>query len=140
MLSKYMLSTDTTAGSTNVGLLLLRVLGGVSLFLRHGLEKLTGYSTMVQHFPDPIHIGTHASLAFALLSDGICSVLVTLGLATRPAAFVILINLFTAFFIVHHAAFFSNGHVELVWLYIVIFAALIFTGPGRLSVDAHFRR
>jgi hypothetical protein len=31
-----------------------------------GLEKLTGYSTMVQHFPDPLHVGAHFSLAFAL--------------------------------------------------------------------------
>jgi putative oxidoreductase len=94
----------------------------------------------VQHFPDPIHIGAHASLAFALLSDGICSVLVVLGLATRPAAAVICVNLLTAFFFVHHAAFFSNGHVELVWVYIAVFAGLLITGPGRLSIDAHLSR
>ena len=94
---------------------------------------------MVQHFPDPIHIGAHASLAFALLSDGICSVLVILGLATRPASALILINLLTVFIFVHHATFFTNGRVELDWLYITIFTALLLTGPGRISVDAHFK-
>jgi putative oxidoreductase len=125
------------SGSTSAGLLLLRVFAGLSLFLKHGLEKLTGYSHMVQHFPDPIHIGAHASLAYALLSDGICSLLVVIGLATRPAALLILINLLTAFFLVHHAAFFTNEHSELVWVYIAAFTALLFTGAGRFSIDAH---
>jgi len=140
MLARSVFATDTSGRATSYGLLRLRVLAGLSLFLKHGVEKLTGYSTMVQHFPDPIHIGPHASLAWALLSDGICSVLVVLGLATRPAAVVILVNLLTAFVFVHHGAFFSNGHVELVFLYIVAFAALLFTGPGRFSLDARLRR
>jgi putative oxidoreductase len=138
MRPKAFFATSTRPGSTNFGLLVLRT-AALSLFLRHGLEKLTGYSTMVQHFPDPIHIGAHASLAFALLSDGICSVLVLIGFATRFAAAVILINLLVAFFFVHHAAYFSNGHVELVALYIIIFATLLFTGPGRFSVDGRLQ-
>ena len=136
---KSLLATDTSSTATSFGLLVLRV-GALSLLLKHGIEKLTGYPTMVQHFPDPIHIGAHASLAFALLSDGICSVLVLIGLATRPAAAVILINILTAFFFVHHAAYFSDRHVELVATYIIIFAALLFTGPGRFSIDARLKR
>lgn len=137
---KHLITSKTSSGSTSLGLLILRVCVGLSLFLKHGVEKLTGYSTMVQHFPDPIHIGAHASLAFALLSDGICSVLVILGCATRPATLIILINVLAAFFLVHHAAFFSNAHVELVWVYIAVFAALFFTGPGRYSIDGRLER
>lgn len=133
-----MLSTETTGGSTNVGLLLLRVLGGVSLFLRPDSRSSPATPQWCSTFPTQSI--SALMQAWRSRSFRMASVPVALGLATRPAAFVILINLFTAFFIVHHAAFFSNGHVELVWLYIVIFAALIFTGPGRLSVDAHFRR
>jgi putative oxidoreductase len=139
MSNRLAFASDTSGKATSLGLLLLRVLAGSSLFLKHGVEKLTGYGTMVQHFPDPIHIGPHASLAYALLSDGICSVLVILGLATRPAAIVILINLLTAFLLVHHAAFFTNGHVELVWVYMAVFAALALAGPGRFSVDARLK-
>jgi putative oxidoreductase len=135
MTPKALFATDTASVSTSYGLLVLR-LAGLSLFLKHGWEKLSGYSTMVQHFPDPIHVGAHAGLAFALLSDGICSVLVLIGFATRPAAVVILINLLVAFSFVHHAAYFSNPHVELVVLLLLIFATLLFTGPGRFSVDA----
>jgi putative oxidoreductase len=131
MTFKALFATNTGPRSISCGLLVLRA-AGLSLFLKHGLEKLTGYSTMVQHFPDPIHIGAHAGLAYALLSDGICSVLVVIGLATRPASAVILINLLTVFFFVHHA--------ELVSLYIIIFATLMVTGPGRFSIDAHLHR
>src|ERR1700758_53391 len=131
---KNALRSTPANASTSFGLLILRVCAGLSLFLKHGLEKLTGYSHMVQHFPNPIHIGAHASLAYALLSDGICSLLVVLGFATRPASLIILMNLVTAFFLVHHAAFFTNGHVELVVVYIAVFASLLFTGPGRFSV------
>src|SRR5580704_8180272 len=127
MTPKALFATDTASVNTSYGLLVLR-LAGLSLFLKHGWEKLSGYSTMVQHFPDPIHVGAHAGLAFALLSDGICSVLVLIGFATRPAAVVILINLLVAFSFVHHAAYFSNPHVELVVLLLLIFATLLFTG------------
>jgi DoxX len=60
----------------------LRVWTGFILFTKHGLEKLMHFSQMAQHFPDPLHIGSHPSLAFALLSDAICSILVMLGFAT----------------------------------------------------------
>ena len=136
MTPKALFATHTGFDSVSIGLLVLRT-AALSLFLKHGLEKLTGYSRMVQHFPDPIHVGAHAGLAFALLSDGICSLLVTIGLATRPASAIILFNLLVAFFFVHHAAYFTDGHVELVVVYIIVFAALLFTGPGRFSVDRY---
>lgn len=133
-------TTGIISRGLNAGLLLLRVGAGVSLFMKHGLEKLTGYSTMVQHFPDPIHISAHASLAFALFTDGICSILVVFGLFTRTASALILISLLTAFFFVHHAAFLSDGHVELVMVYIVGFASIALTGPGGWSIDARLEK
>ena len=39
--------------STSAGLLVLRVFVGLPIFIKHGIEKLTGYSTMVPHFPEP---------------------------------------------------------------------------------------
>jgi putative oxidoreductase len=137
------ISGRSSIGSVNAGLLILRIIVGLSLFLKHGFEKLTGYSTMVQGFPNPIHIGSHASLAFALFTDGICSLLVVFGLMTRPAAALILINLLTAFIFIHHAEFFggpSTDHVQLVVLYIAAAATLVCTGAGKFSVDGRFTR
>ncbi len=135
------MTNDVTANrNTDMGLLLLRVGVSLSLFLKHGWEKLSGYSTMVQNFPDPIHIGAHAGLAYALFTDGICTILIAVGLFTRPASALLLINLLTAFFFVHHAAFFTDGHVELVMVYMLVFAALIVTGPGGISIDARMKK
>ena len=131
-----MTSEATRSRNIDMGLLLLRVGTGLSLFIKHGLEKLTGYSRMVQHFPDPIHIGAHAGLAFALLSDGICTLLIAAGLFTRLASAVVLINLLTAFFFVHHAAYLTNPHVELIMAYLIAVAAILVMGPGKLSIDA----
>jgi len=122
--------------SSDLALLLMRVGFGLSLFLKHGLEKLTGYSQMVTHFPNPLGMGAHASLAYALLSDGICSLLVLLGVGTRLAALVIVINLSVVFFLVHHAAFFRDGHVELVFVYLTGFVAILLAGAGRYSLDS----
>ena len=126
--------------SGDVGLLLLRIGFGLSLFLKHGLETLTKYSRMVVHFSDPIGISSHASLAYALLTDGICSLLVILGLGTRWAALLISIFLTVALMFVHHMDFFGNGHVELVVAYTFAFLTLLISGPGRYSLDHCFNR
>jgi putative oxidoreductase len=120
------------------GLLLLRVCAGAVLFLRHGWEKPTKFSMMAAHFPDPVHIGPHASLLFALVSDAICSVLVAIGLATRWASLVVLINVGVAWAFVHHFLFFGRAadHGEICALYLAIYLALLVAGPGRFSVDA----
>lgn len=125
--------------STDLGLLLLRVWIGFSLFLKHGLEKLTGYSQMAARFPDPIHIGSHASLLLALLCDAICSILIILGLATRIAALLIAINLAVAFSLVHRFAFFGPHNGELAFLYLGFALVLVIAGGGRFSIDHMLR-
>jgi putative oxidoreductase len=126
----------STRGWTDGALLVLRASLGSSLFLRHGLEKLTGYAQMAAHFPDPLHIGARASLAFALLSDAICSVLVVLGLATRFAALIICINLGVAFGLVHHFSLHAPNSGELAYVYLAGFLAILVAGGGRYSLDS----
>lgn len=131
---KRILTLHLIPESTDAGLLVLRLGLGLNLFLRHGLEKLTGYSQMVTHFPDPIGVGPHLGLAYALLSDGICSFLVILGLGTRWAAGVIIFNLLVVFAFVHQMNF-RDSHVEAVLLYIVGYLVIVICGPGRASLD-----
>lgn len=130
-------SSGPHSGIHDFGLLLLRIFMGGSLFLKHGLEKITHFSQMAGHFPNPIHIGSHASLVYALISDAICSILTILGLGTRVAALIVAVNVGVAFCLVHHFAF-CTGHGELVVLYFGGFLALIFTGAGRFSLDSRF--
>jgi putative oxidoreductase len=122
---------------SSLGLLILRVGVGLSLFLKHGLEKIEHLSRMAAHFPDPLHLGSHPTFLVSFLSDAVCSVLVTLGLFTRWAALVIFINIFAAWSLVHRFQFFGHGadHGELVVLYSVAFLAILCAGAGRYSLD-----
>ena len=127
----------------DAGLLVLRLLAGTSLFLKHGWEKPTHFAAMAAHFPDPIHLGPAPSLLIALVSDVICSVLTMVGLATRWAALFVVVNVGVAWSMVHHFGFFTGpdaDHGELCFLYIAVFLALSFTGAGRYSVDALISR
>jgi len=123
---------------TDSGLLVLRLIAGLSLFLKHGTEKLFGFSQMTAHLPGPPKIGMILLLLFATLSDGICSLLVILGLATRWAALIIFINILGAWAVFHHFLFFGRqaDHGELIVLYLAASLALFLAGPGKHSVDA----
>ncbi len=116
-------------------LLVLRVWLGLDLFFKHGIEKIAHFSQMAAHFPDPVHIGPRLSLLFALLSDAICSLLVVLGLATRLAALIIVINLAVAFALVHHFVMSGPHSGELPLVFLGGFLALLIAGAGRYSVD-----
>lgn len=83
--------------NVDVALLILRLWMGLGLFAKHGIEKFSNFSQMQQHFPDPLHVGSTFSLTFSLISDGICSLLIMLGLATRLAALFIVLSLFVVF-------------------------------------------
>src|ERR1700744_2854819 len=121
--------------AVSAGLLIFRVWLGVVLFAKHGLEKLLHFSALQQHFPDPIHIGPTAGLVCALVADAICSVLIALGLFTRLAALVEVINLLVVFIFMHHFSF-AEEHAEVVYLYLGGYLALLFCGAGRYSVDS----
>jgi len=111
--------------------------------MKHGWEKLSNFSGMAQHFQDPIHIGPVPSLAFALFSDAICSLLLVVGLGTRWASLFLVINIGVAWSLVHHFAFFAKpegDHGEVCFLYIAVFLALFFTGAGRYSADDAIRK
>ena len=76
-----------SAGGGEAGLAILRIGTGATLFLRHGCEKQPmHWAQFMAHFPDPIHIGAHASFFIAFTSDFICSLLLVLGIWTRWAA------------------------------------------------------
>lgn len=122
----------------NFGRLALRVIVFGSLFIKHGTEKLFTFGHMAQTFPDPLHIGVIPSLAFATLADGICTLLLITGLATRWAALILFINLTVAWVFQHHFLFLGKGsdHGELIVLYMGACIALFFGGAGKWSLDA----
>jgi putative oxidoreductase len=126
----------------DAGLLALRLIAVTSLFLKHGLEKTIGfrqtYSFMAAIHLDPIGIGVLPTMLYAAFADGICTVLMIAGLATRWAALFSFINIAVAWAFVHHFQFFGRqaDHGELIVLYLAVMIGLFLAGAGKYSVDA----
>jgi len=119
------------------GLLALRLMAAIPLFLKHGTEKLFRFHHMMGFFPNPLHVGVLPSLLFATLSDGICSLIIIVGFATRWAALVCFINILVALVFVHHFMVFGpqGDHGEAMLLYLAAMVMLILGGAGKYSVD-----
>ena len=132
---RQLLRLDFLPQSYNFALLVLRVLFGGMLFYKHGLEKILTFHRMSQHFPDPLHIGATWSLVLAMISDGICSLLLIIGLATRWAALYSACVIGVAFVMVHHMALSGPHSGELAYAYAAAALTIFFAGPGRYSID-----
>jgi putative oxidoreductase len=132
--------TAFSPSSLDLGLFVLRVWFGLMLFVKHGLDKLLNFSRVSAHFADPFHIGPTASLLLVLLAEVVCALLVALGLVTRIAAAVIVVNLAVAFGFAHHFQLFGQRNGELAFVFLGAFLALVCMGAGRWSLDAYRRR
>ena len=121
--------------SADLSLLILRLWFGTPLFLLHGWSKLVGYSTMAHAFPDPLQIGHPLSWGLTIFSEVLCAALIVLGLFTRIAALVAIIEYCVAFWLVHGHRLSGPGSGELAYLYLGAFLLLFIAGPGKMSVD-----
>jgi putative oxidoreductase len=126
--------------NTDLGLLLLRIGTGLILFLRHGWEKVSTLSLINPQFPSVLGLGHNGSWIMAMLSDGVFSLLLILGLGTRWIALYSFLEIFIAWAFVHHFTFLGKSpgadHGELIALYLSALLALMVTGGGRYSIDA----
>ena len=129
---------------TDTGLLVLRVLTALSLYVKHGNEKVFSFQLMSTHPIDPWHLGIVPTLIIAMISDSIFSIFIMLGLATRYCCIYVWCVIFVAWSFRHGFAYLAKGaagdHGELMILYLISFAALFLLGPGRYSLDAMLQR
>ena len=126
---------------TSAAMAALRIYTGLALALAHGIGKVPpqeGFVEMVgaMGFPAPGFFGWMAGVA-----EFFGGLLLALGLLTRPAALLVLLNMFVVVF-VFHIGFQGDpfGDYELGLFF--LFAALVFLvrGSGPVSVDALIRR
>jgi putative oxidoreductase len=106
------------------------------LFLQHGTAKLLH----VPHVAQFDQLPALSLIGFAGLLEIVGSVLIVLGLFTRPAAFILCGEMAVAYFMVHapQGHFFTpalNQGEEAV-LYCFIFLFLAVAGAGAWSIDA----
>lgn len=122
--------------SNDIGLLILRLIFGIILIYGHGGGKLGVIFTGQEiQFMDPIGIGAGLSFHLAGFAEGICSILLILGLFSRIATIILTLNFIVIF--CFHAFIVGDGFniLELRFLYLFTFVALTFTGPGKISLD-----
>jgi putative oxidoreductase len=106
------------------------------LFIVHATAKLFG----VPHVPTFDNLQLFSLLGLAGVIEGVGSVLLLLGLFTRPAAFVMSGEMAFAYFMGHA----PQGHVlipmlnrgERAVLYCFVFLFFAAAGPGTWSLDA----
>jgi putative oxidoreductase len=130
---KKFLSTDYSQSAFNLATLLLRVGFGLLICIDHGLAKLMHFSNQEAIFFDPFHIGHRWSLVLTLFAEVFCSILLVLGLFTRVAALVLVIEMAVAAVLFHKGQSLSLHEPAL--LYLAAFFSILLVGPGRISVD-----
>jgi putative oxidoreductase len=122
----------------NFGLLVIRVGLGV-MFIYHGYPKLGGGVKMWEQLGSSTkYVGIHFwPVVWGLLCAAVETFggfLLLLGLAFRPVCMLLLINLIVA----AASQYYSGGGLEGAAHAIedaIMFAGLIFLGPGKFSVD-----
>ena len=130
---KKFLSTSYSETSFNLAVLLLRLTFGLLICINHGFPKLMHFSGQEAIFFDPFHIGHRWSLILVLFAEIFCALLLVLGLFTRFAALVLVIELAVAVFLFHKGQPLANHESAII--YLTAFFALLLVGPGRISVD-----
>ena len=108
---------------------LFRIFFGL-LFLCHGASLLFGW-------PADTVAATGSLVWLSGLIELITGVLITLGLFTRPAAFIASGEMAVAYFTQHlpHGFWPINNGGELAVMYCWAFFLLMFTGPGAYALD-----
>lgn len=116
---------------TPYALAALRIMAGV-LFLEHGSQKLFGFPAGERAFAAMYSLSWWAGALELVLGA-----LIALGLFTRPAAFFASGEMAFAYFIGHAPRDFFpvNNGGDAAILYCFVFLLLVFSGPGRWSLD-----
>lgn len=110
-------------------LAILRIITGL-LFVHFGLQKLFG-------FPVPFPVPLDALTTIAGVLELVGGALVTIGLFTRPAAFILSGMMAVGYWIGHAPMGFypavNMGTGAILFCFIYLY--LVFAGPGAWSVD-----
>jgi putative oxidoreductase len=127
----------TTSRAGDAGLLILRVFAGLALALAHGMGKVPpqeGFVGMLGGLGIP---APHLAAWLSGIAEFGGGILLALGLLTRPAALLIVINMAVALIFAHAGDTFGERELPLLFFFIAL--AYLLKGAGRFSLDAMIR-
>ena len=123
----------------NLGLLVLRVSVGLYMAIGHGWGKILGGPEQWAQLGGVME-GIFGFVVLptvwgflAAVAEFVGALLVTVGLLTRPAALVLVLNMAVA--ALAHITGVIEGSPELALIYGVVFLSLMLVGPGAYSID-----
>ena len=129
---KKLFSSKYSAGAVNAGMLFLRLALGVIMF-HHGYQKITHFNSTAQHIPNLLGMGSTVNTSLIIFAEFFCSLFLMLGLFTRLACIPLIIAMSVALWKSHNLDFFGQGQLPAV--FIAGFIAILFIGPGKISID-----
>lgn len=129
---RKLFSAGYTNGAVSFSMLVLRVVSG-GLILLHGWPKLINFTAKMNSFPDPLGVGHKISLGMVVFAEVFCAVLLIMGLLTRLASVPLVICMSVIIFMIHGKDPVSEKEMPI--LFLAAFVTLLFTGPGRFSLD-----
>jgi putative oxidoreductase len=146
-MKKLIFDCGTRDATASLGLLALRVMMGLMMLIGHGIPKIVNYQTRKDLFPVPdffpVNLMTPPiSLVLCIVAEVGAAALIIIGLATRPAAFVLgLCMVVAGFGYLGAAPWFQTTPTlvetkELSVLYLIAMVSIILAGAGGYSLDA----
>jgi putative oxidoreductase len=144
-MKSFLFDCGTRDSTASLGILFLRVGTGLMMFLGHGLGKIQNFAKAKDSFPVPdflpLNLMSHpVSLMATIGAEAVCSCLIILGLATRPAAFIFAFTMTVAAFHIHGSGPWflggGDGPKEPALLYLIPAVAILLSGAGQYSLDA----
>ena len=122
----------------DLGKLLLRVGFGGFMALGHGLGKAKDFEGTTKFMDGMLGLPGTVNATLAVGAELVCALLVVVGLGTRFACLPLIFTMGYAALVFHGGdpVFSQQGKSsESAWVYLFAFAAILLTGPGRLSID-----
>ena len=132
-LHSYLFKSQSNSKSVDIYLLIFRVLVSLSMINTHGMKKLLNFEETAKHIPDPLGVGGEISTFIAILANIVAPVFIIFGLATRPAALIILSVTLMGFFVVHGNDPWAVRDIPL--MYSLAYLLILYLGAGKYSLD-----
>jgi|694.fasta_scaffold77515_4 putative oxidoreductase len=146
-MKRFFFDCGTRDSLASGGIFALRIMIGLMMLIGHGLPKIRNFNAILENgFPVPDFfplklMSPSISLLATIGAEVGAALLIILGLATRPAAFVLGFTMVVAAFsVMGNAPWFTGPGVaaakEPAILFLIPMIAIIMTGAGSISIDA----